>query len=48
MEIKTVFKTMMMATVCLGTAVFASCDNDDNSKSMFLSATTAEVDVDST
>ena len=26
----------------------ASCDNDDNSKSMFLSATTAEVDVDST
>lgn len=48
MEFKTVFNTMMMATVCLGTAVFASCDNDDNSKSMFLSATTAEVAVDST
>lgn len=48
MEIKTVFKTMMMATVCLGSMVFASCDKDDASKSMMLSATTAEVAIDST
>lgn len=47
MEIKTVFKTMMMATVCLGGIAFASCDNDDNT-SMSLSSTSAEVEIDST
>ncbi len=48
MEIKTVFKTMMMATVCLGSMIFASCDKDDASKSMMLSAAKAEIAVDST
>lgn len=48
MKIKTVFKTMMLAVVCLSTAVFASCsDDDDNSKSMKFSAAKVEIGVDS-
>ena len=34
MEKKTIFKTMMVAACCLGAAVFASCDKDnDNNRS---------------
>ncbi len=33
MEMKTIFKTMMMAACCLGVAVFTSCGDDDNNNS---------------
>ncbi len=51
MEIKTIFKTMAMAVVCLSTVAFVSCsdDDDDNngSSSMKLSASKVEMAVDS-
>lgn len=51
MEIKTIFKTMAMAVVCLSAVGFVSCsdDDDDNNSngSMNLSATKVEVAVDS-
>ena len=48
MKIKTVFKTMMLAMVCLSTVVLASCsDDDDNNKSMKFSAAKVEIGVDS-
>lgn len=49
MEIKTVFRTMAMAVVCLGAVVFASCsDDDDDNKGMKFSASKVEVGVGST
>ncbi len=52
MEIKTIFKTMAMAVVCLSAVALVSCsDDDDNgssSSSMKVSATKVEVAVDST
>ena len=32
MELKNVFRTMMVAVSCLGVAVLTSCDNEDNNK----------------
>lgn len=48
MEIKTVFKTTAMAVACLGTVAFASCSDDEDNKSMKLSASKIEMGVDST
>ncbi len=47
MEIKTVFKTMMVAAVCLGSTILASCSDDDND-GIKLSASKVELGVDST
>ena len=35
MELKNVFRTMMVAVCCLGAAVLTSCDNEDNNKIKF-------------
>lgn len=48
MEIKSVFKTMVMTVACLSAVVFASCSNDDDNKSMKFSSSAVEIGVDST
>ena len=48
MEIKSVFKTMMVAAVCLSTTIFASCSDDDDNDAMKFSASKVEMGIDST
>lgn len=48
MKIKTVFKTLAMAVVCLSTVVLASCSDDDDNKGMKFSASKVEIGIGST
>lgn len=48
MEIKTIFKSMMVATICLGTTMFASCSDDDDNDGMKFSASKVEVGIGAT
>lgn len=48
MEIKSVFKTMVMTVTCLSAVVFASCSSDDDNKGMKFSSSAVEIGVDST
>lgn len=46
MKTTTIFKTMAVAALCLGTTVFASCsDDDDNSKTSTLTLSKSKVEV---
>ena len=45
MEMKSIFKTMAMAALCLGTVAFTACsdDDDDNNTSLKFSAAKVEL-----
>lgn len=43
MEMKTIFKTMMMAACCLGVAMFTSCKDDDDNSGLKFSVAKVEV-----
>lgn len=45
MKTKSFFNTMMLAVCCLGSAVFVSCDKNDDNKPTTLKFSTAKVEV---
>ena len=45
MEMKSVFKTMVMAALCLGTVTLASCSDDNGDKNTGLKFSTTKVNV---
>ena len=45
MEMKSIFKTMVMAALCLGTVTFASCGDDNDDKNTGLKFSTTKVNV---